>query len=163
MTAIEGIASGGVADAAALTTADRDSAALEVEQSVVELYRTVNERVKSHARAFNPDLQPAGFGILRYIKAREPIRAAEIASSLGMDKSAVSRQVTALREMGLVETTPDPVDGRASLLVLSAASREALSGIRNKTSTDYERVLSEWPDADLLTFAELLKRFTAGL
>ena len=162
MTAIEPIG-GGVADAAALTPETRDEVALEVEQGVVELYRAVSERIKSHARAFSPDLQPAGFGILRYINAREPIRAADIATSLGMDKSAVSRQVTVLRELGLVETMPDPLDGRASLLVLSSASRNALSGIRSQRSTDYERVLSQWSDADLLSFAELLKRFTASL
>lgn len=143
--------------------ADRATVTLDVEQAVVELYRTVNERVKSHARAFNPDLQPAGFGILRYIKAREPIRAAEIATSLGMDKSAVSRQISALREMGLVETTPDPLDGRASLLVLSGTSRDALSGIQDRTTTDYDRALSAWSDSDLLAFAQMLKRFTTAL
>jgi len=141
----------------------RESASLAVEQGVVELYRTVFDRIKSQARTFSPDLQPAGYGIMRYIKAREPIRAAEIATSLGIDKSAVSRQVATLREMGLIETTPDPDDGRASLLVLTAETRHAISDISDRTTADYGRVLGEWTDDDLFAFARLLRRFTAEL
>ena len=141
----------------------RESASLAVEQGVVELYRTVFDRIKSQARIFSPDLQPAGYGIMRYIKVREPIRAAEIATSLGIDKSAVSRQVATLREMGLIETTPDPDDGRASLLVLTEETRRAISGISDQTTADYGRVLDTWSDDDLFAFARLLRRFTAEL
>lgn len=145
------------------TPTTRDDSVLEVERAIVELYRTVNERIRGHAKTFNPDLQPVGFGILRYIRLRESIRAAEISTALGMDKSSVSRQITALREMGLVETRPDPEDGRASLLVLSEASRIALAGIRDDTAAEYERALSTWTDDDVQTFAGLLKKFTAQL
>ena len=142
---------------------DRDEYVLEVERGISELYGRVNERIRSHAKTFNPDLQPVGFGILRYIRLRESIRAADISTALGMDKSSVSRQVTALREMGLVETRPDPEDGRATLLVLSEASRDALAGIRHETAAEYQRALSTWTDDDVRAFAHLLAKFTARL
>lgn len=141
----------------------RSSATGEVEQNVAQLYRAVYERIRSLAKKFNPDLQPAGFGILRYIKATQPVRAGDIAQALGMDKSAVSRQVAVLREMGLVETKADPQDGRAFLLVMSEVSFSALDEIRDEATADYDRILADWPTEEITQFARLLGRFNGSL
>jgi DNA-binding MarR family transcriptional regulator len=131
----------------------------EVEQAVGVLYQATRARVKVLAERFDPDLQPAGFGILRYIIANEPIRAGDIASALAIDKSAVSRQLTILRDNGLVETRADPADGRATLLVASDAARAALETFRAESKADYERILQSWDSDDIATLATLLQRF----
>ncbi len=142
---------------------DRELASHEVEQAITVLYQRARARVKALADRFDPDLQPAGFGILRYIMASEPVRAGDIASALGLDKSAVSRQVATLRESGLVETRADPADARASLLVASAAAREALEGFREESKSDYDRIFSTWETDDIRSFARLLAQFNSNV
>jgi DNA-binding MarR family transcriptional regulator len=136
---------------------------LEVEQAIAILHQTARARVKELVERFDPDLQPAGFGVLRYIVANCPIRAGDIAAALSIDKSAVSRQLTVLRDGGLIETRADPHDGRATLLVATPAAREALDTFREAIKADYERVLRNWGSDDIETFGALLRRFNESV
>jgi DNA-binding MarR family transcriptional regulator len=147
------------------TSADeaRDQHLLEVEQAISILHQTARARVKELVERFDPNLQPAGFGVLRYIVANSPIRAGGIAAALAIDKSAVSRQLTVLRDDGLIETRPDPNDGRATLLVATPAARKALDAFREAITADYERVLRNWDTNDIETFGTLLRRFNESV
>jgi len=139
--------------------AARDSYALEIEQGVAVLYRASKARVKRLVEHLDPDMQTAGYLVLRYVMANEPIRAGDVATGLSMDKSAVSRQLAALRESGLIASQPDPEDGRASLVVASAKANERLDEFRVELKADYQRMLAEWNAADIADFARLLKKF----
>jgi DNA-binding MarR family transcriptional regulator len=110
--------------------AARDDYALEIEQGVAVLYRASKARVKRLVEHLDPEMQTAGYLVLRYVIANEPIRAGDVAAGLSMDKSAVSRQLTALRETGLIEAQPDPEDGRASLVVASQKATKRLDEFR---------------------------------
>jgi DNA-binding MarR family transcriptional regulator len=136
---------------------------LEVEQAIAILHQTARARVKELVERFDPDLQPAGFGVLRYIVANCPIRAGDIAAALSIDKSAVSRQLTVLRDSGFIETRADPNDGRATLLVATPAARDALDSFREAIKADYARVLSTWSTSDIETFGSLLQRFNRSV
>ena len=59
-----------------------------------------------------------------------PCASSAIADSFGIDKGAISRQVQHLVDLGLVDRTPDPADGRATLL---SASDEARAGSTRST------------------------------
>lgn len=137
----------------------RDAHALEIEQGVAVLYRASKARVKRLVEHLDPDMQTAGYLVLRYVMANEPIRAGDIATALSMDKSAVSRQLTTLRDSGLIEAQPDPEDGRASLVVASDKANERLDEFRTELKSDYERILASWDAADIEAFARLLKKF----
>lgn len=137
----------------------RDAHALEIEQGVAVLYRASKARVKRLVEHLDPDMQTAGYLVLRYVMANEPIRAGDIATALSMDKSAVSRQLTTLRDSGLIEAQPDPEDGRASLVVASDKANERLDEFRTELKSDYERILASWGAADIEAFARLLKKF----
>lgn len=141
----------------------RAAATHEVDESVTVLYQAAKARIKSLAARFDPDLGPLGFGILRYILATQPLRSGDIVTALGMDKGAVSRQVGLLRDMGLIETRPDPDDGRASILVPSTTAREALEAFRAESTAGYDRVLADWSTEDIATFAALLHRFNESV
>jgi DNA-binding MarR family transcriptional regulator len=136
---------------------------LEVEHEVAVLHQSTRARLKLLVERFDPELQPAGFGVLRYVIANEPIRAGGIAAALGIDKSAVSRQLTILRDAGLIDTRPDPEDGRATLLVGTPAAREALDAFRSEVRSGYERVLAEWDSEEVAQFARLLRKFNHSL
>jgi DNA-binding MarR family transcriptional regulator len=139
--------------------AARDAYALEIEQGVAVLYRASKARVKRLVEHLDPEMQTAGYLVLRYVIANEPIRAGDVAAGLSMDKSAVSRQLTALRESGLIEAQPDPDDGRASLVVASQKATKRLDEFRVELKADYQRILAEWDAADIADFARLLKKF----
>jgi DNA-binding MarR family transcriptional regulator len=53
----------------------------------------------------------------------QPIRITELAVAMALDSSTVSRHAARLQQMGLLQRTVDPDDGRASLLTLSAEGR----------------------------------------
>ena len=139
--------------------AARDAYALEIEQGVAVLYRASKARVKRLVEHLDPEMQTAGYLVLRYVMAHEPIRAGDVAAGLSMDKSAVSRQLTALRDSGLIEAQPDPEDGRASLVVGSAKANERLDEFRVELKADYQRILASWDAADIEAFARLLNKF----
>jgi DNA-binding MarR family transcriptional regulator len=139
--------------------AARDDYALEIEQGVAVLYRASKARVKRLVEHLDPEMQTAGYLVLRYVIANEPIRAGDVAAGLSMDKSAVSRQLAALRESGLIEAQPDPEDGRASLVVASQKATKRLDEFRVELKADYQRILADWDAADIADFARLLKKF----
>lgn len=141
----------------------RDAYALEIEQGVAVLYRTSKARVKRLLEYLDPELQTAGYLVLRYVMASGPIRAGDIAAALSMDKSAVSRQLTVLRESGLIETAPDPHDGRASLVVGSDKADERIGEFRVDLKGEYDRILSSWNADDIEVFARLLTKFNASI
>jgi DNA-binding MarR family transcriptional regulator len=146
------------------TTQDvRADASAAVEDNIAHIYQAAKARIKSLAVRFHPDLQPVGYGILRLVFEGEPLRASDIAVTLGMDKGAVSRQVAALREMGLVDTRSDPDDGRATLLVATPTAREGLAAFRSESSSDYGRVFADWSTAELRDFAALLTKFNTSV
>ncbi len=136
---------------------------MQIEEGISVLFRNTKMRLKDYSERLDPELQPAGYTILRYVMSREPIRAADIATALGMDKSAVSRQLTSLREIGLLETHPDPADGRATLLASSEKARTALASFQASFRSAYREVLSTWDDSDVDNFARLLRKFNDGI
>ena len=87
-----------------------------------------------------------------------PLRASELVSRLGLDKSTVSRQIASLVQLGLVDRAPDPDDGRAHVLSTSVGGHRRLSEIRDARRARWEEDLAHWPSDDVATLAELLGR-----
>jgi DNA-binding MarR family transcriptional regulator len=70
----------------------------------------------------------------------------------------VSRQISSLVDLGLVDRTADPVDGRAQVLTPSAEGSTRLARIRDVRRARWESDLGDWPAADVATLGELLAR-----
>src|SRR5262249_38679467 len=84
-----------------------------------ELFRLSRLLERSRARfaARRPDgLERAGHLLLVYLVEHGPRRLGALADAVHSDISTVSRQVSALVKLGLVERRADPDDGRVSLL-----------------------------------------------
>ncbi|KQP56034.1 MarR family winged helix-turn-helix transcriptional regulator [Agreia sp. Leaf283] len=135
---------------------------LGIEAGIVELFRSGRSALRDYAKGFHPDLQPTGFNILRMIFTCAPAQASTIIQQMGLDKSAVSRQIKVLRDLGLVDTQPDPRDGRSSFLVPTPLAEERMEILRQRVKNDYRDRLGEWTSDDLATFSALLARFNAS-
>jgi DNA-binding MarR family transcriptional regulator len=108
-------------------------------------------------------LDPGTFWLLKTISASGPLRVTELASSTNLDPSTVSRHVAQLDRTGLVERTPDPVDGRAHRVQLTPAGRELLQDAFHRRHELLRRALDGWHPDDISHLDRLLGRFVGDL
>ena len=87
-------------------------------------YRAMDERVRHAMRDAGYDVTVAQARLAQRI-AEDGTRLTELADRAGVTKQTASLLVAALEREGLVERVPDPEDGRARLIRLSARGREA--------------------------------------
>jgi len=87
-------------------------------------YRAMDERVRKAMRDAGYDVTVAQARIAQRI-AEDGTRLTELADRAQVTKQTASLLVAALEREGLVERVPDPDDGRARLIRLSARGRQA--------------------------------------
>lgn len=85
------------------------------------------------ARRFDVALAPTGltsgqFSLLMSLNRPNPPNLGSVAALLAMDRTTLTANLKPLERRGLVETMPDPADGRARLLRLTPAGRAVLAG-----------------------------------
>ena len=100
-----------------------------------------------------------GHLILRSVREGGPVRAGDVAESLHLDPSTVSRYVAALVRDGLLERQADPHDGRASLLVPTTAGSEVIDEHDRRRAERFDQMLADWTSQDIATLERLLARF----
>jgi DNA-binding MarR family transcriptional regulator len=110
------------------------------------------------ARELHPDLDGAAYGLLALLQDAGPLRASSLVTRLGLDKSTVSRQLSSLVDLGLVDRAADPADGRAQVLTPSAEGSARLSRIREARRARWESDMADWPQEDVVRLGELLAR-----
>jgi len=101
--------------------------------------------------------------VLTHLEDRGPLRSSAVVDDLGIDKGAVSRQLQHLVDLGLLEREPDPLDGRATLLSLSADARARLGRVQTERSERFDRRLGDFTTSELAAFAEQLGRYNLAL
>lgn len=101
--------------------------------------------------------------VLAEIIRNGPIRPSDLAATLRLDRSIASRQIDNLVRTGLVHRTPDPSDGRASLLEPTEAGRTAATRLREVRETWLTRVLDSLPPDDVTELARLLPRLADAI
>jgi len=87
----------------------------------------------------------------------------DLAAAFHSEISTVSRQVSGLVDLGLIERRPDPRDGRAHVLALTTDGAHLLGEIRRVRDALFDELLDDWSDADRTAFADLLGRFGDAL
>lgn len=90
-------------------------------------------------------------------------RASELTEQVCADASTVSRQVAALVRAGLIERRADPDDGRASLLVPTAAGLAQIAWHRRMRGSVLGPLIAGWTDDERTSFLRLLTDLTRGL
>jgi DNA-binding MarR family transcriptional regulator len=132
----------------------------EVADNFVALMRSFNRTRSRMLAAAEHDVEWSAHVLLKCLANEGPMRASAVAECLRSDPSTVSRQVAALVKDGLLERRADPVDGRASLLVLTPRADDVLAEYDEIRLQHFARMLDGWPERDLRRFAALLHRFT---
>src|SRR5687767_12606416 len=137
---------------------DPHEAFVRLEREIGLLLRRSRAISARLSRELHPDLDGAAYGLLALLQDSGPLRASDLVTRLGLDKSTVSRQVSSLVDLGLVDRTADPVDGRAQVLTPSTEGSARLSRIRDVRRARWESDLGDWPAEDVARLGELLGR-----
>lgn len=87
-----------------------------------------------------------------------PSRLSTVAERCGFDPSTVSRQVADLEKGGLLERATDPDDRRAVLLKASPKGKRLLQRLEAGRRQRIQRLVEDWTEQELATFADLLGR-----
>ncbi|MFF7529096.1 MarR family winged helix-turn-helix transcriptional regulator [Streptomyces bobili] len=118
-------------------------------------------RARASAGRLHPELSLVSYTLLGHLEDSGGCRATDLAAHYALDKSTVSRQVTALERSGLIERRQDRTDHRVQVLHLTDAGRSILAQVTESRRAAFRERLAEWPEPDLERFAEYLVRYNA--
>lgn len=117
-------------------------------------------RLRQEAAAEATGLTPTSTSALATIERHGPLTPSELAQLERVQRPTVTRTLGCLEREGLVERTPDPADGRSSLVSVNAAGRERLRRLRGRKNAYLAKRMREMPADDVATLeraAEILE------
>lgn len=126
---------------------------------IVDFQRAV--RCVSAAHVTPADQGIALIGVLRMISEAGEARGSDLAEQLGVAASVLSRHVSDLHALGLVERRPDPDDGRAQLITLSVRGREELGVAQARRAAVIAEALAGWAEDEAAQAASLLEKLAS--
>lgn len=115
------------------------------------------------ATAVHPDLDVASYAVLVTVRDLADslpggVRAADVGEALRLHKSTMSRNITVLERLGLIERIPSPDDARARLLRMTPTGEQSLTAAIQARRARMAANLTGWPAADVSELARLLGR-----
>jgi DNA-binding MarR family transcriptional regulator len=140
----------------------RTEAVRALEAEFGELINRFRRVISENANRVSPGMLPGAYKVFTTIVRRESITLSALAESLMADKGQISRTVRELEQLGLIERTPDPEDGRSSLLSPTPEGLERLAQARAPQERTLVDALEEWPIDDIRNLSRLLHALTAG-
>lgn len=155
------VTSNGASMAAA--TGPRTDLLRGLEQEVGVMIRRIRRVIRERAHAVHPQLPGSSYLMLSWLLAHGAQRSSSMAEAFGIDKGAVSRQLQHLVDLDLVDRSPDPDDGRATLVSASATAVERMSAVADERRRWLDERLGDWSEDDLTSFVDLLRRYNAAL
>ena len=131
--------------------------------SIAQLIRTGRHVSTRAATQLYGELPSYGWTLLLPLEQDGDQRCSALAARAGVDVSVASRQLAVLERSGYVERRPDPRDGRATLLRLTAQGAEALGATRAVRADWALAALSGWSEHDARRLTDLLDRLRADI
>ncbi len=156
------VTSPAAADASSASPEPRAEAVRALEAEFGELINQFRRIITDSAQRVSPGMLPAAYKVFTTIARRESVTQSALAETLQLDKGQLSRTVRDLEALGLIERSPDPHDGRSSLLSPSPLGLERLAAARTPNENLLEKALAEWDVDDIHNLTRLLHALTAG-
>ncbi|SDZ09860.1 DNA-binding transcriptional regulator, MarR family [Micromonospora pattaloongensis] len=132
-----------------------------VEQELTVLLRRARGAYHRAAKEFDPDMDPAAYGLLLRLDEVGSCRVTDLAAFFGIGKPTVSRQLQMLEQSGLVRRHADAEDARAVRFALTEAGAGRLAAVRRARRERLRAGLAVWPAEDIAELGRLLARFNA--
>jgi DNA-binding MarR family transcriptional regulator/GNAT superfamily N-acetyltransferase len=138
-----------------------------VRKQDIALVRSFNRLVTRQVGALSDRYlghRPLGEARVLFEIGRDGATPRDVRARLGLDSGYLSRMIRSLRRDGLVETTPDPLDGRTKRLRLTAAGRseiETLDRLSDELAASALAPLSDEQRTRLLRAEDEVRRLLA--
>ncbi|MCG5458659.1 MarR family transcriptional regulator [Micromonospora sp. PSH03] len=143
---------------------DHDESTLgRIETEVALLMRFGEATRRATGTAEHRVLDRAAYVILRDLADAGPQNVSALAARLNLDGSTVTRQVSALQRDGLITRTPDPSDGRGTVISPTPAGLQRMAAVQAARTRLYGDMLADWTPEDRSTLAALLGRLNQAL
>jgi DNA-binding MarR family transcriptional regulator len=134
-----------------------------LEREIRLLIRRAQSSGTSIARRVHPELDASAYPLLAYIAERPGARGSDLAAFFGVGRATVSRQLSRLVELGLVERTVDPEDSRGQCITLTPDGAARFDRARTSRVAMLEGALATWETEDVAQLARLLNRYSADI
>lgn len=142
---------------------DDESTLGRIETEVALLMRFGEATRRATGTAEHRVLDRAAYVILRHLADAGPQNVSALAARLNLDGSTVTRQVSALQRDSLITRTPDPSDGRGTVISPTAAGLQRMAAVQAARTRLYGDMLADWSTEDRATLATLLSRLNQAL
>lgn len=132
------------------------------EAALDDLYQgltTLSRRARDVGDHLHPGLSLVAYTLLTRVDVTPGMRAADLASHFGLDKSTLSRQLEQLISAGLLRRDGERPGRRGYVLTLTAAGRQHLDVAARAVRDRLAERLTDWDDRDVASFAQLVTRF----
>lgn len=141
----------------------RTEAVRALEAQFSDLIGQFRRVISENAHRVSPGLLPGAYKVFTTIARHETVTQATLADLLLLDKGQLSRTVRELEALGLIARTPDPADGRSSLLSPTEYGLERLAAARAPQEGVLVRALESWDVSDIDSLRRLLQALIAGI
>jgi DNA-binding MarR family transcriptional regulator len=132
---------------------------LDVNFQLVRFVRRARAYALEHLAEVHPDLDYNTFVILVAVHdAPDGVRASDLVGDLFVHKSTISRAVSTLEQLGLINRVTDPKDGRAQVLTVRKEAAERIDAFRERSYGKLGEVLADWTGEEIATFVRQLTR-----
>jgi DNA-binding MarR family transcriptional regulator len=134
-----------------------------LERELRLIIRRAQSSGASIARRVHPELDASAYPLLAHIAEQPGARGSDLATFFGVGRATVSRQLSRLVELGLVERTVDPDDSRGQRIHLTPDGAARLDRARSSRVAMLEGALATWETEEVTQLASLLNRYSADI
>jgi DNA-binding MarR family transcriptional regulator len=145
----------------ATTTERRALSGSELTELAARLRLAITRTARRLRQEASVDLSPSQTAALSTIERHGPITPSELALAERVQRPTMTRVVARLEEAGLVERTPDPVDGRSFVVSATPQGERLMTKLRSRKNAFLARRLRGFDEDDVAALAraaEILER-----
>ena len=128
----------------------------------------INMASRSFARLGERRVKALGFNIgqlpvLYMLRNGAEMSQKDLAKFAKIEQPSMAQMLARMERDGLIKRTPDPADGRSSLVSLTDAARERLPAARQALEEGREAVLAGFGAEEVQTLLQLMRRLNQNL
>jgi DNA-binding MarR family transcriptional regulator len=133
----------------------------ELHGALIDIVSVMNrpQRDEAMVREAGISLDRALFPLLVMVERLGPIGIVDLADRVGRDYTTVSRQITKLEGLKLVERQSSAADGRVREAVITASGKALTDKIDLAREAMARTIFEGWPQSDILELVRLMRRF----
>lgn len=140
---------------------ERNGLAVVPDTGVQALARSITSLVTDAARGMARAFNVPRVAVLTFVAEHDVTRPGDIADSLELTPSSVTRHLQALTDAGQVDMQVDQNDRRTALVTITETGREELRLIEGAADAVFSGVVSTWSPTDIAKLTELADRLRA--